>query len=139
MDPPFEHAKRMDGTTAVLERFIANSKRCTPIQGLLQVVCGIAMMCWDPYCCSNVHCPKASRRVVIPVLAPLTGRGGSPDGLSQQQRQQQVRRLGSRRGMLGRKASHRKYTQVKAEDMFRPEAKVNTCRTHPPKKQQQNM
>ncbi|CAM9781465.1 unnamed protein product [Pylaiella littoralis] len=54
-----------------------------------------------------------------------TDRGVSPDGQSQQQQQQQQgHRAGSRRGMLGRKASSRKYTQVKAEDMFRPEAQL---------------
>ncbi|CAM9168445.1 unnamed protein product [Ectocarpus sp. 12 AP-2014] len=42
------------------------------------------------------------------------------------QRQQQKRRghrTGARRGQLTRKASQRKYTQVKAEDMFRSEGK----------------
>ncbi|CAM9717141.1 unnamed protein product [Scytosiphon promiscuus] len=48
---------------------------------------------------------------------------GSGSGVSGQ-RQQQGRRQGSRRRGLARKASQRKYTQVMAEDIFRPEAKV---------------
>lgn len=45
-------------------------------------------------------------------------------GGSQRQQQRRGHRTGTRRGQLSRKASQRKYAQVKAEDMFRSDRKV---------------
>ncbi|CBN80110.1 K+ transporter, Kef-type [Ectocarpus siliculosus] len=45
-------------------------------------------------------------------------------GGQRQQQQRRGHRTGARRGQLTRKASQRKYTQVRAEDMFRSEGKV---------------
>lgn len=69
----------------------------------------------------NEHVQTALR--VFVYLSPLFLLGGV--GGSKQQQQQNARRGQLRkRAKLARKASQRKYAQVTAEDMFRPEAKV---------------
>ncbi|CAM9818520.1 unnamed protein product [Ectocarpus sp. 8 AP-2014] len=53
----------------------------------------------------------------------MAGGVGVLGGGQQQQQQRRGHRTGARRGQLTRKASQRKYTQVRAEDMFRSEEK----------------
>ncbi|CAM9588976.1 unnamed protein product [Ectocarpus sp. 4 AP-2014] len=53
----------------------------------------------------------------------IHGGVGVLGGSQRQQQQRRGHRTGARRGQLIRKASQRKYTQVKAEDMFRSEGK----------------